>query len=344
MSPLRSAVIGCGHLGRIHAQLLAGLDHVELVAVVDPNPEARASVAAKLGVPALEDYRALRGQIDAAVLATPTCFHAAMAAELLDAGVHLLVEKPLAAEHAAAKTLAHRAAAQGLVLAVGHVERFNPAFVAVQQRVDQPLYLEATRTGGFTFRSLDVGVVMDLMIHDLELILAMVPGRVAEISACGAPVVTAHEDFAEARLVFSNGCVAVLKASRTSPVAQRVMTVYDREAHYFIDFGQRHARVLQRNSGLQAGTLHVEQLPADEIESLKDQVFETLLPTTELAIPDANPLRDELQDFVDSIRQGRAPRVDGVQGARAVDLAERILRQIQVGRLRRAGQPLRRAA
>jgi predicted dehydrogenase len=283
------------------------------------------------------DYRDLLGQIDAAILAAPTRYHAQIARDLLDHHVHLLVEKPLAATHVDAQELAERAARENLILAVGHVERFNPAFLAAQHRHPAPLYIEAVRTGGFTFRSLDVGVVMDLMIHDLELILALVDSPVTSVSAFGAPVVTPHEDLAEARLLFANGCVAQLKSSRTSPTAQRQMSIYSRNEHCFIDFGQRSVRVVGRSAELQAGTLHVETLAASEIESLKSHVFETLLPTTDLEVAEANPLRDELADFLDSVHSGRRPRVSGHDGAQAVWLAEQILAQIHtVPAIRRA--------
>ena len=230
------------------------------------------------------------------------------------------------------------------VLAVGHVERFNPAFVLAAQQVACPLYIEASRTGGFTFRSLDVGVVLDLMIHDLELVLAMVDSSVASVSAVGAPVVTPHEDFAEARIVFTNGCVAELKASRTSPVAARQMSIYGPDQHVFVDFGQRRVQILERSSGLQQGTLHVERMAAAEIETLKHTVFQTLLPTSDLTVSDANPLRDELLDFVHCAQRGQRPRVDGGHAARAVWLAERIVGQIQAGARRPVWTPQRRAA
>jgi predicted dehydrogenase len=321
-------VIGCGHLGRIHARLVAELDDVELVGVVDPHPGAREAVAAECKTQPLASHHGLLGSIDAAVVAAPTSLHHSITRKLIEAGVHVLVEKPLALTHQEADQLAHMARSHHVVLAAGHVERFNPAFVAVQQQVTQPLYIEATRTSGFTFRSLDVGAVLDLMIHDLELVLALVDSAIAHVSAVGAPVISAHEDFAEARVLFSNGCVAELKASRTSPVAARQMTIYEPDLHAFVDFGARRAQILRRSSALQAGSVQVERLQPAEIESLKPAVFQTLLPTTELAVAETNPLRDELLDFVTSIRLGRPPRVDGQQAARAVWLAEQIIAQV----------------
>jgi predicted dehydrogenase len=344
VSRLRTAVIGCGHLGRIHAQLLAGLEEVELVAVVDPQAASREAVAAACGARALADYHRLLGHLDAAVVAAPTSLHHAITRRLLEEGVHVLVEKPLTPQHDTCEQLVQLARARRRVLAVGHVERFNPAFVAAAQQVARPLYIEATRTGGFSFRSMDVGVVLDLMIHDLELILAMVDASVASVSAVGAPVVTPHEDFAEARIVFTNGCVAELKASRTSPVAQRQMTIYGSDRHVYCDLGQRSVRVLERNSDLQQGTLRVDRLTATEIEALKPAVFQTLLPMREVPLPEANPLRDELRDFVRSVQHGHRPRVDGGHAARAVWLADQIVSQIRSAAARPASLDRRRAA
>lgn len=331
MSRTKIAVIGCGHLGRVHARLLSQLPQAELVAVVDPHSDPCDDVARELGVRSVRDYTELVGAIEAAVVAAPTCFHAAIARDLMEQGIHLLMEKPLAATHFDARALAAQADRCGTVLAVGHVERFNPAFLAAEHRCSQPLWIEATRTGGFTFRSLDVGVVMDLMIHDLELILALVNSPVVSVSAFGTSVVTPYEDLAEARLVFASGCVATLKASRTSPVAQRQMAIYSRDEHCFVDFGQRTVRVVQRSAGLQAGSMQVDRMQANEMESLKQHVFETLLPLSDLPIADANPLQDELRDFLECVQQGGRPRVDGRHAAQAVWVAEQVLGQIHVG-------------
>jgi len=338
------AVVGCGHLGRIHAQLLTQLPEAELVAVVDPIAAASEALASQLGVKALTDYRTLPDEVGAVVLAAPTSLHAEIARDLIQAGIHLLVEKPLAGTYREADSLAKLARQRGVTLSVGHVERFNPAFLAVQAHVVDPIYIEAARTGPFTFRSLDVGVVMDLMIHDLELVLALVDSPVEWVTACGGPVMTSHEDFASAQVVFANGCVARFKASRTSPTAERSMSVYGPEAHCFIDFGKRTAQLLQRHEGVRNGTLQVEHLAAAEIEAYKSRIFETLLPTTALPISDANPLRDELQDFVQSVNHGRAPRVGAPHAALAVWLAEQIVEQVQAGPQARTSAAVRRAA
>jgi predicted dehydrogenase len=263
---------------------------------------------------------------------------------LIDAGVHLLVEKPLAATHQQCDQLVQRARAAGLTLAVGHVERFNPALEVARPLVEQPRLIEATRSSGFSFRSLDVGVVLDLMIHDLELILALVDSAVTSISAVGLSVVTPHEDLAEARIRFSNGCVAELKASRTSPTATRQLSIFGDDQHVFVDLNQRRVQLLRRSLAVQQGTFRVDRLGPAEVERLKPAVFETLLPLEQLPVAEANPLREELRDFIASIERGRPPRVDGSQGARAVWLAEQIVAEIERQRPQPVHPVSRRAA
>jgi predicted dehydrogenase len=182
------------------------------------------------------------------------------------------------------------------------------------------------------------------MIHDLELVLALVDSHISSVSAVGVPVVTSHEDLAEARVLFSNGCVAEFKASRTSPTAQRCMSIYGSDQHLFVDFGQRRAQALRRCHELQQGTLNVEQLATPEVDALRQRVFQTLLPTSELTVDDTNPLRDELRDFVTSVQRRQAPRVDGRQAARAVWLAEQIVAEIQRQMPHPARPAVRRAA
>jgi predicted dehydrogenase len=329
MNKLRLAVIGCGHLGRIHARLLSEIEQVQLVAAVDPDPAARQAVAGSLNLESCSDYRQLPGQVDAAVLAAPTSMHAKIALYLMERGIHLLVEKPLAPTAQDAQRMMLASARHAVVLAVGHVERFNPAFLAVRRQSQQPCAIEAARTGGFTFRSTDVGVVLDLMIHDLDLVLSLVPDPVVQIEAVGLPVVTEHEDVAQARIEFANGCVANLKASRTSPQAERQMTVYERDQHLFVDFNQRSVQVMLRSNSLRDGSFCLDRCPPAQIEALKGHVFDQLLPVSTVDVAEANPLRDELVDFVDSVRGRHRPRVSAEEAYRCVRLAEQIQEQIR---------------
>ena len=346
MTPLPVAVIGCGHLGRIHARLLSQLENVRLVGVTDPRPAAREAVAREAQTEAFADIHEMLGEIEAAVIAAPTSLHARVGLDLIDHGIHLLIEKPLAPTLAEAEQLAEAARRAGTVLAVGHVERFNPAFQMAARRIDQPIYVEAVRTGPFTFRSMDTGVVMDLMVHDLELVLSLVNSPIVGVSAVGAPVVTSSEDFAEAHVTFANGCVARFFASRVTPSPERRLSLFGSDLHAVVDLNARTVRWMERCPELQRGEWQVERWNGAEIAACQNTVFEKMLPVHSDTAPEANPLRDELSDFVDSIQRHRAPRVPARQGLRAVALAEEILHLVRTSSSQRllSSLPTRRAA
>ena len=245
MRPVRLAVVGAGHLGRIHARLASSLPGAQLVAVVDPDSTNRRSVAEECRCEAYDHHRRLTGRVDAAVVATPTRFHASVATDLLAAGIHLLVEKPVTSTSLEAERLVDSAGRRGLVLQVGHVERFNPALIAARAHLDEPKYIDAVRAGGFSFRSTDIGVVLDLMIHDIDTVLSLVRSEVQSVDALGIALFGAHEDMAHARLVSENGCVATLCASRASYTAVRRMRVFSRRGMADIDFAARTAEIVR---------------------------------------------------------------------------------------------------
>ena len=329
MKPIRLAVIGAGHLGRIHARLLKQVDGAQLVAVADPIEAARQSAAAECGVPALADYRQLLGQIDAAVVATPTVLHHAVGCELLRAGVHLLIEKPLASTLAEADELLAAARAGGAILQVGHIERFNPALAAVKDQVPQPKYIQASRMSGFTFRSTDIGVVLDLMIHDIDLVLSLTKSPVRHVDAIGVSVMGDHEDIGQARLTFANGCIADLTASRVSYRAERVMQIWSSSGFAAIDFSTRAATVVRPSDAIRNREIHIDALAPERKQSLKDHLFDELLPTSRFQVDATNALLDELRDFVHSVQTGSQPRVTGEDGREALSVAEQILEQIE---------------
>jgi predicted dehydrogenase len=213
---LRVGVVGAGHLGTIHARLVRTIDDVQLVGIADPDAAARERIAAEIETDVCADHRQLIGRIDAAILAAPTDHHYWIGMELAEAGIHLLVEKPLALTVAEADALVRATRSRNLILQVGHVERFNPAFTAAAARLQRPRFIDAVRASGYTGRSTDVGVVLDLMIHDIDLVLSLVPSEVVEVEAVGTAVLGPHEDLAHARLRFANGCLANLSASRVS--------------------------------------------------------------------------------------------------------------------------------
>ena len=238
-SPLRVAVIGVGHLGRHHARILAALDNVQLVAVVDRIPERAQEIAAASNTQALTDSRELIGRVDAVTVAVPTELHADIAIPFLESGVSALVEKPMARSLAEADAIVAAAAKSGATLAVGHTERYNPAVSAVLPLVTSPRFIEVHRLGVFPDRSLDIDVVFDLMIHDLDIIIAMVRSEVTSVEAVGVPVLTPRYDIANARLRFASGCIANITASRISRERVRKIRFFQPDAYLSIDYAEQ---------------------------------------------------------------------------------------------------------
>ncbi len=328
MKKLNLAVIGAGRLGGFHAEKIIGLPHVELVAVVDPLAANRNRVAAECNTQALADPSSLLGQIDAAIIAAPTLLHHKLALELLQSGAHLLVEKPLAATLAEADELVETARRHNRVLQVGHVERFNPALTAVLPHLRTPRLIDAVRTSGFTFRSTDIGVVLDLMIHDIDLVLALVGSQPVKVEATGLSLLGGHEDVANARLEFACGCVATLSASRVSYEPLRRMTVWSSRAYAGIDFATRTTALVRPSETLLRRQFHVDQLTPEQVDYYREHLAEEHLPREQKQFPAVDALVLELQDFVDAIRTPRQPRVTGAAGRDAVAVAEQILQRI----------------
>ncbi len=236
MKPLRIGVVGVGHLGQHHARILSAMPGVRLVGVADASPERAAAVAARCQTTALADYRRLLPAVDAAVIAVPTVLHREVAGAFLQRGIATLVEKPMAGTLAEAEQLAALADATGAVLQVGHIERFNPALQALDRLPVRPRYINAERLSTFTFRSTDIGVVLDLMIHDLDLILSLIAAPVRSVAAVGVSVFGEHEDVANARIEFEDGSVANVTASRASDQAVRKMRIWGVEGYASLDF------------------------------------------------------------------------------------------------------------
>ena len=328
MNPLRVAVVGVGHLGRIHTRILAGLPQFDLVGVVDPVPENLARASADFGVPGFRRANELPAAIDAAVIATPTRFHHQVAGELLAQRVHLLVEKPLASTYGQTCELVELAFRQGVMLQVGHVERFNPAFTAARPHLTSPKYISATRRSGYSFRSTDVGVVLDLMIHDIDLVLSLVRSPLRQVEAFGLALFGQHEDVASARLSFENGCVVDLNASRISRAPARSMEVWSARGMASLDFSARTAALVRPSDTVLRRDLDVERLTAPERDALKDTLLAEHLPSEQLTVEPCNAITAELADFAVSVQTGRPPQVAGEAGRDAVDVAERILAKI----------------
>jgi predicted dehydrogenase len=332
MTRSRIAVVGCGHLGTIHARLLAQRQDVELVAVVDPFPASRDRVAAAHGCLALSEPAELIGVVSAAVIAAPTGLHAAVALPLLEAGIDLLIEKPLAATVEDARNIVTSARRQGRTVAVGHVERFNPAWELAVERAGRINYLEASRLAPFTFRSLDVGVVHDLMIHDIDLVLSLEPGRLEHVEAAGVVATGGHEDAVRARLTFSSGLVADLSASRIHPVAKRSISMWSTAGTVEVDFTAKTVEIVGPSAAVRSGQFVATAVPPADVNELKEKFFERVLPRELLTAPDRNAIACEHEDFLAAIRDKRSPRVSAAAGAAALEVANQVIDSLVMAR------------
>lgn len=328
MSVLRLAVIGGGHLGRIHAKLAAANEQFELVAVADPSIQARGLVEEQLQVDTVSDYKMLIGQVDAAIVAAPTVAHYEVTSTLLRAGVHCLVEKPLALSPDQADRLVQIAKSHSRILQVGHVERFNPIWTTAQSEISSPKFIEAMRAGPYSGRSTDIGVVLDLMIHDLDLILSMERGPLKSVQATGIAVLGSHEDIAEARLEFESGCIATLRASRVAQEPTRRMQVYSAASYADLNFSSDAVQLVAPTNDVIARAIALDELPAEERMQAKERIYEDFLTPKSISAPPRNAIMDEQNDFALSIDSGCAPSVSGEDGARAISVATQILEAI----------------
>jgi predicted dehydrogenase len=306
MKRLRVGVVGVGHIGKNHARLYADLVPAHFTAIFDTDRAKAEELAAEFGVASAGSLADFAEQVDAASVATPTNTHFEIAHALLERGKHLLIEKPIAENTAHASELARLAAARNLVLQVGHVERFNPILSALETRLTRPRFIEAHRLSPYPNRSTDIGVVLDLMIHDLEIILHLVQSPLEHIDAVGVPVLSRGEDIANARLRFANGCVANITSSRISPERMRKIRVFQEDAYLSLDYQNQSGEIYRRGNG--------------KIER------ETV------AIEREEPLRRQLVAFVECASTGRAPKVSGFEATAALELAVEITQRIEAGR------------
>ena len=302
-SPLRLGVVGVGHLGKHHARIAAGVAGARLTAVADTQRDRAVAAAAAAGAKVFEDYRDLFGQVDAVTVAAPTEKHHEIALAFLERGVSVLVEKPITRALPEADALIAAAKQSGATLATGHTERYNPAVAAVLPLVSTPRFIEVHRLGVFPDRSLDIDVVFDLMIHDLDIILALVKSEVSAIEAVGVPVLTDKFDIANARLRFASGCIANVTASRISRERVRKIRFFQPDAYISIDYAEQ----------------SVEGYRLKRREGQRPEIQGGQLPVTR-----EEPLKREIEDFVGAVRDRRAPLVSGEDGRRALALAQAI--------------------
>ena len=305
MTTIRAAVVGAGHLGRFHAQKYALVDHVELVAVCDLDPGAGAALARAHAADFVPDYRQLVGRADAVTVATDTSTHFELARFFLDNGVHVLVEKPMTTTSAQARVLTELADARDLRLQVGHVERFNPALLAAREKLGTVQFIECHRLAPFKGRGADVNVVLDLMIHDLDVILSLIAGRPRSVSAVGIAVLTETPDIANARIEFDTGAIANVTASRVSTTTQRKFRVFHEGQYLSIDFGAGEVQLITHDGEAPQGQ------PA--------------LRTQRWSLQKGDALLAETEAFIEAIRTHSPCKVSGHDGVIALELAERII-------------------
>jgi predicted dehydrogenase len=299
---LRVGVVGVGHIGKNHARIYSEIANAEFAAVFDTDAARAEEIARTFNTRAVSSLAEFAQAIDAASIATPTNTHFAVASELLSAGKHLLVEKPITETTADAAQLANLASDRGVVLQVGHVERFNPVLRALEERLTHPRFIEAHRLSRYPNRSTDISVVLDLMIHDLEIILHLVRAPVQNIDAVGVPVLSRSADIANARLRFENGCIANITSSRISPEQMRKIRVFQEDAYLSLDYQNQAGEIYRRtSSGIEREQVEIER---------------------------EEPLKQQLVAFVESAATGRAPKVSGLQATAALELAVKITNQI----------------
>jgi len=304
---IRVAVVGCGEFGRNHARVYKEIEGANLVGVVDSDAARAEKFAVEFGTKAFRSVGELRGAVDAASVAVPTVAHAEVGCRLMEQGIDVLVEKPMAATLAEADQLVESAKRNARILQVGHVERFNPAVLAVEPILNRPLFFEVHRLGVFTPRSLDVDVIYDLMIHDLDILLALVGEQVTEVKAVGIPVLTDKVDIAHARLEFEGGAVANVTASRVSTERVRKVRFFQQHEYVSLDYARRDALRVRVNRPGPQPDFGFEKLNAPAVE----------------------PLRAELEAFLEAVRTRKPPKTDGVSGRASLELAGRVMASIQ---------------
>lgn len=308
---LRMAVVGTGYLGRFHAQKYNQLSQCSLVGICDVDQSRASDIASELSTASVADHRELIGKVDAVSVASPTTTHFAVAKDLLQAGIHVLVEKPMTVTVEEAQTLIDIAKAQSCVLQVGHLERFNPALLSVEEQIKAPIFIESHRLAPFNTRGADVNVVLDLMIHDIDIIMHLVDANLSAIHANGAPVVSDATDIANARLEFDNGCVANVTASRVSGKVERRMRFFQRDTYIAIDFQENTSRVcaVDKNKPDNDG------IPA--INCVDEN------------LPKGDAILAEIEAFVHAIKTGSRPLVSGEDGLRALQTAIQIGQELR---------------
>jgi predicted dehydrogenase len=301
--PIKIALVGAGHMGKIHVEKLASFDDVQIAGVADVDPGRARELAHQYNVPTLNDYKKLLGNVHGVIIATPTDTHYQIARDFLEAGAHVFIEKPITSNQEEANELIELGKRKQLILQVGFLERFNPAFLKTLPLIKKPLIIESCRASEFTGRSTDIDVILDLMIHDIDLILSIVREEILDIRAQGVSFIMDKLDMASARIEFANGSVANLNANRISAKKERTLTIFEKNQNLFVDLLNRRVVMNVKKNG---GNIDTEEYLADQSDAV----------------------RHEISAFIESIAKGTGPIVKGEDGLKALALADQIKRYI----------------
>lgn len=329
MDRLRVAVIGVGHLGKEHARIYSQLPRVELVGVVDINQTQGKAVARRFNTNFYPHHEEIAGKVSAVSIAVPTSAHYSLAAYFLKRGIPVMLEKPMATSLEEAQSLVDISLDKNTILQVGYVERFNPALQAIESYPMVPRFIECQRLSVFNFRSRDTGVVLDLMIHDIDIIMHLAKSPVKRVEAVGINILSSKEDIANARIAFENGCVADLTASRVSFKPLRKIRIFSENTYISLDYEKQEAIIYKKSPKLTLESIDIEGLKAKSLLDLKGYNFGDLLDIKHITMNDQEPLKMQLESFVDCAMEGKRPMVSGEDGLRSLKVATDILRDMQ---------------
>lgn len=330
MKKVRTAVIGAGKMGRLHSRIYSQMEQVELVGIVDRDVARAQALAEQYGTGAHSDVGAIVDNVDAVTVSVPTESHGDVAEVFLKRRIPVLVEKPLATTLGEARRLLQLARANDCMLQVGYSERFNPVVQAMHRLKIKPRFMEAQRISPYTFRSTDVGVVLDMMIHDIDIVLSLACSGVKDVQAVGVNVLGEHEDIANVRIVFENGCVANLTASRLAMKTERKIRVFSEEAYLSLDYFKKTGVMVSKAANIDMVQLLHEQQSADGEIDVENMDWTDLVNVENLDIDDREPLRLEQEAFVEAVVQGSRPQVSAEDAVAAMELGERIIEAISL--------------
>ncbi len=328
MEKLKVAVIGTGHIGKEHARIYSEMQEISLVGVVDIDRNAGETVARRCNTRYYSSFKEILNKVDAASVVVPTTSHYEIASELLKKGIHVLVEKPMTGTVSEAEDLIRLSKENSAILQPGYIERFNPAIEAIQDLDISLKFIECHRLSPFTFRSADIGVVLDLMIHDIDIILYLSRSKVKKIEAVGVNVISDKEDIANARIQFENGCVANITASRVSFEPMRKIRLFSENSYISLDYHKQEAMIYKKSPELTPKSINTEGKDVSTIIDLKNFVFGDLLKIERIKMNNQEPLKKELKSFINCVNNGKQPVVSGEEGIKAIKAATIIKEEI----------------